>query len=298
MTQEKLPGFEKSKMDLLKEAWSIPLKRKIDMAIDLLQTYENDALRLSDDGYWLAFSGGKDSVVIKELAKMAGVKFHSVYNVTTIDPPELVRFIKEHHQDVEWNRPDVPLLIRLIENPAGPPTRFVRWCCSEYKEAGGRGFGRVIGVRSEESVRRRDMWEYFIADRKSKGFFVCPVLHWTTAQIWAFIKLFNLPYCSLYDEGYKRLGCVGCPFGGAKQIQRDFKRWPRFEHVWRKAIIKYYDNWHGIPTRFGKPRWFEGVANSGEELFEWWKSGKKKEEDSDDCQMSLAFSSGNEVTED
>lgn len=67
------------------------------------------ALRLfaPKDGspYWGAFSGGKDSVVIKALAEEAGVPVKWHYNVTTIDPPELLSFIKENHSDVEWVKP-------------------------------------------------------------------------------------------------------------------------------------------------------------------------------------------------
>jgi phosphoadenosine phosphosulfate reductase len=58
------------------------------------------------EGYYLAFSGGKDSIVIKKLADMAGVKYDAHYNVTTIDPPDLVRFIRKYHQDVIFNYPE------------------------------------------------------------------------------------------------------------------------------------------------------------------------------------------------
>jgi len=68
-------------------------------AIRLLQEHE------PPEGYYGAFSGGKDSCTIKALAKMAGVKVRWHYNHTTIDAPELVRFIKSEHSDVEWNEP-------------------------------------------------------------------------------------------------------------------------------------------------------------------------------------------------
>ena len=65
---------------------------KVQTAIDRLRAFEP-----KDRPYWLAFSGGKDSCVILELAKMAGVNFEAHYNVTSVDPPELVRFIKKQH---------------------------------------------------------------------------------------------------------------------------------------------------------------------------------------------------------
>lgn len=102
--QPLLPGCKPSEADLVAEAMRQPLSVKIEQAIGTLQLYEPSALRLSDRGYWLAYSGGKDSGVILELAKMAGVVFHPEYSVTGIDPPELVRFIKREHPEVGWNR--------------------------------------------------------------------------------------------------------------------------------------------------------------------------------------------------
>jgi hypothetical protein len=74
------------------------LSELADAAIALLREHE------PPEGYYGCFSGGKDSVVIKELARIAGVRVDWNYNVTTADPPELTRFIKEHHPDVAWNR--------------------------------------------------------------------------------------------------------------------------------------------------------------------------------------------------
>lgn len=77
------------------------LDDKIKAAVEFLQKAEKLALKMQPShGFWLAFSGGKDSCVILELAKMAGVKFTAYYNVTTIDPPKLVRFIIEEHPEV------------------------------------------------------------------------------------------------------------------------------------------------------------------------------------------------------
>ena len=125
---ETLPGMEPNPAQILAYAQARPLDEKIDRAIEALRHYEAAALRLSEDGYWLAFSGGKDSIVILDLARQAGVAFKAVYNVTTIDPPELVRFIKREHPDVEWNRPRIPMLLKLSESTNGPPTRAARWC--------------------------------------------------------------------------------------------------------------------------------------------------------------------------
>lgn len=76
-------------------------KDKVQTAIERLKVFE------PEEGYYLAFSGGKDSVVVKALANMAGVKYDAHYNVTTVDPPELVQFIKEKHPDVILKKHDM-----------------------------------------------------------------------------------------------------------------------------------------------------------------------------------------------
>jgi len=78
---------------------------KVEEAIERLRVFE------PPEGYFGAFSGGKDSCVIKELAGMVGVKVDWHYNVTTIDPPELIYFIRKHHSDVVWDRPEKPFLV-------------------------------------------------------------------------------------------------------------------------------------------------------------------------------------------
>lgn len=111
------------------------------------------------EGYYLAFSGGKDSVVCKALMEIAGVKYDAHYRVTSVDPPELVRFIRDKHPDVEREVPrddnGKPITMwNLIPRKLMPPTRLVRYCCSDLKEDGGDGRMTVTGVRWAESVNR------------------------------------------------------------------------------------------------------------------------------------------------
>lgn len=128
---------------------------KVDIAIKRFQTFE------PEEGYYLCFSGGKDSVVIKALADMAGVKYDAHYNVTSVDPPELVYFIREYHPDVIWNYPrdkdgNRITMWNLIPKKKMPPTRIARYCCAVLKEGGGEGRFIVTGVRWAESARRKN----------------------------------------------------------------------------------------------------------------------------------------------
>ena len=107
-------------------------KTKLENSIELLKQFE------PEEGYYLAFSGGKDSCVIKELANMAKVKYDAHYSITTVDPPELTKFIKKYHPDVQRHAPKINMW-DLIAKKKMPPTRIVRYCCSELKEEGGIG---------------------------------------------------------------------------------------------------------------------------------------------------------------
>lgn len=128
-------------------------KDKVEMAIQRLKTFE------PEEGYYLAFSGGKDSCVIKALADMAGVKYDAHYNVTSVDPPELIYFIREHHPDVKFEysydkEGKRVTMWNLIPRKGMPPTRLVRYCCDVLKEHGGEGRFKVTGVRKAESFAR------------------------------------------------------------------------------------------------------------------------------------------------
>lgn len=125
----------------------------VEVAIERLKAFE------PKEGYYLAFSGGKDSVTVKALADMAGVKYDAHYNVTSVDPPELVRFVQSF-PDVIFDFPTdkngrVITMWNLIPTKRMPPTRKVRYCCADLKESRGEGRFVVTGVRKDESVRRK-----------------------------------------------------------------------------------------------------------------------------------------------
>ena len=129
-------------------------KDKVQVAIERFKTFE------PLEGYFLAFSGGKDSVVIKALADMAGVKYDAHYQLTSVDPPELVRFVKSFDDviiDVPRDKDGERITMwNLIPRKMMPPTRLVRYCCQELKESGGDGRFTVTGVRWAESSNRKN----------------------------------------------------------------------------------------------------------------------------------------------
>ena len=94
---------------MLKEKTLFETIDRVKTAIKALKEFE------PEEGYYVAFSGGKDSVVIQRLVEMAKVKHDTHYNVTTIDPPDIVYFIRKEYPNVIFDKPDQPFLVRLVK---------------------------------------------------------------------------------------------------------------------------------------------------------------------------------------
>ena len=69
-----------------------------------------------------------------------------------------------------------------------------------------------------------------------------PIIDWTTDEVWEFIREYKIPYCCLYDEGFKRLGCIGCPMGTVKHRMMEFERWPKYKNLYLIAFGKMIEN--------------------------------------------------------
>ena len=119
---------------------------------------------------------------------------------------------------------------------------------------------------------------------KKGGFFVLPICYWTDEDVWEFHRIRNLPHCSLYDEGFKRLGCVGCPLGSNRE--RDFQRWPRIHKLWLSAFDKFLKKWKGKKNNNGAEFWFEKYETP-EQFFQWWMEDQG---DGPACQGAELFS--------
>ncbi len=238
--------------------------------------------------FYLAFSGGKDSVVIKALADMAGVKYDAHYHITSVDPPELVRFIKDKYPDVEMDFPRykdgrVCTMWNLIPHIVYPPTQLSRYCCLFLKETGGEGRDKITGVRWDESNRRKkkraglevengdtarelrdpdnmddEMVRYCM---QSKGFVLNPIIDWTDAEVWEFIHRYNVPYCDLYDKGYTRLGCIGCPMSSHQA--EELEAYPKI----KAAYIRAFDRMLKAREEKNRPT---DTWETGEDVFNWW----------------------------
>lgn len=284
------------------------LQEKVSKSIERLRAFE------PPEGYYLAFSGGKDSVVCKALLDKAGVKYDAHYRVTSVDPPELVRFIKNQHPDVhrdvprygtrrgpEWEGKPITMW-NLIPWKMMPPTRLSRYCCEHLKESGGDGRLAVTGVRwAESNSRKQNQGIVTVSSKKAAkdlpkdSFFInksgetvlvndnndsrrmveqCykrhktvlnPIIEWGEEDVWDFIKSEDIPYCSLYDEGFRRLGCIGCPLAGTKDRERELLRWPKY----RDAYLRTFDFMLKERAKNGR---MDGSwrLSTAKDVYNWW----------------------------
>jgi len=223
------------------------------LSIDVLQAYE------PPEGYFLGFSGGKDSVVIYDLAKRAGVKFLPTYNVSPIDPPQIYDFIKSKYSDVVWEYRakgfwGKPFLSK------GLPTRKQRWCCAVIKEGGGEGRIKILGMRQAESDRRKAY--NCRMDNPGGGQWILPILNWSDADVWQYLYERELETCVLYKLGFTRIGCILCPFQGKKDYKMSLELFPKTVKLWKLAAERYVQ----VRIERGTPMTFK----TGEEYFNWW----------------------------
>lgn len=186
-----------------------------------------------------------------------------------------------------------------------PPTRLMRYCCEYLKESHGKGRITMTGVRWAESRNRRNnqgtvtMFDgktaAIAADGNGAAFehtrrggiilnddndearrtveqcyrtgkvLVNPIIDWADDDIWEFIRTYHVPYCSLYDEGCKRLGCIGCPLGGYASQKKEFERWPAY----RRLYIHAFDDMLTARKKSGKTN-HHSLWKDGEGVFRWW----------------------------
>jgi phosphoadenosine phosphosulfate reductase len=244
---------------------------KVQIAIERLRSFE------PREGYYLAFSGGKDSSTILRLAEMSGVQYDAHYNVTTIDPPELVKFIKAEHPGVERHRPEMSMFQLILKVKFWPPMRQQRWCCELLKERGGAGRVVLTGIRWQESQKRKSRKMVEPCFKDAAKTYVHPIIDWSTHDVWEFIRLYDVPYCGLYDEGHDRLGCVLCPYGGHPKAE--VERWPKIT----KAFVNTFDRLIEVRAAQGKKTSFK----TGQEMFDWWIRRNSKARNKRQMSMDL-----------
>ena len=258
-------------------------------AINAIKSMEDIALSKHPDGYYVCDSGGKDSLVLCDLFLRSGVKCDFHHNFTTCDHPITNKYVRARKMEIEvlgysyeihfpTYKGEPTSMFKLIPLK-GLPTQLRRWCCEILKEYGGIGRMIATGVRWAESVKRKNnraQYEAITPKINDKVFLnndndfrraleVCPtynklalnpIINWTDEEVWEYIRKYELKYNPLYDMGYKRVGCVGCPL--TSHNKQDLEDNPKFYDAYYKFCEKY------LETRS------DHYFKNAKEMMDWW----------------------------
>ena len=213
-----------------KDLWG---RTKHDLAIERIRLFGGKC----GQSVKVAFSGGKDSQCCYHLCEEAGIEFDAYYAITRFEPPELMSFICEFYPRVKIERRYKMSLVAEIGRK-GLPNRWARWCCDAKHKA--TKFERaeclfVIGIRVEESPRRAETWR-MVGHKPDGSRYLCPIIDWSESDVWEYLG--NRPHCSLYNAGYKRIGCVMCPLA-PKNMLKDSLRYPKTAAMLRMGANAY-----------------------------------------------------------
>ena len=256
----------------------------------------------------LAYSGGKDSDVLLDLAIKSEISFEAQHNHTTADAPQTVYHIREvfqrlDDQDVP-NRinypPDIKLdgktvrasMWNLIVKKGMPPTRIARYCCEYFKERRFEGQHIMTGVRWAESNNRkgRGVHETLNKDKDKRMVYfdenddrhklleICqlrnravsnPIIDWTDEDVWDYIKQNGITTNPLYfTHRLKRVGCIGCPLAGYAGMRRELAMFPKYRAAYKRAFDRLVES----RTERGKPT--DRAWKDGESILLWWTDPK------------------------
>lgn len=238
--------------------------------------------------------------MLLELFKRSGIPFEVHNSHTTADAPQTVRHIQKVFRGLESEgikcEIETPIykgeptsMWKLIPEKLMPPTRLVRYCCSVLKETGCANRYIATGVRWDESTARmqREEFEKIANKKKDKEKFtitmlmndndkrrrmnelcmqqnkmvVNPIIDWTHRDVWEYINSEKIETCELYQCGYDRAGCIGCPMAGKKR-KREFEDFPQY----KKLYIHAFERMLKERERRGK----ENTWKTGEDVFVWW----------------------------
>lgn len=266
-------------------------------AIQRLKSFEPET-----EPYNLCYSGGKDSDVIRILADLAGVKHDVVHNHTTVDAPETVYYVRSI-PNIIINYPEKSMWQLIVQKLMPPTrlVRYccaelkerggqgrvkitgVRWAESNNRKKSA-GTIKIIGspkttqkyadeigaeyhvtkqqglIMNDDNDESRRMVEHCY---RTTSTMVNPIVDWSDDDVWEFLHYYGCRSNPLYDCGFKRIGCIGCPLAG-KHRHTEFRLYPKYKNNYIKSFDKM------LAERKRRNLQTNQQWGSGEEVFRWW----------------------------
>lgn len=270
------------------------LEAKVKQSIQMTKEY---TLKNLDKKIFVSISGGKDSDVMKHIVDIAfnelreegiNVDYNLIAFNTSNDTAETYKHLKQHHKMTKENiiSPEVGFYQWIVDKKNYfTPTRFVRNCCSTYKEGQlTKIMGKkedtltFLGMRSPESVKRKD-YDFDLNEAQKKigkkpnvpenWLRFLPIVKWTDAEVWLYILNRKMKYNDMYNKGFNRIGCLICPYQSDVVELLIKNHYPKQWKRWVDILAKGYEI-YGVERRL---KW---------DLLEWceggrWKSATSKE---------------------
>lgn len=263
------------------------------MAIERIRLASDMSFRFYEKPVLLCYSGGKDSDLLLQLTLAAGVPFEIQHSLTTADAPQTVNYVRKVFHELEIRgikatinrgiyKGRTATMWSLIPQKLMPPTRIVRYCCSILKETAGKSRHIMTGVRWAESTARKGRGMYESIEQKKEDRVILnndnadfrrlhercalraetvtnPIIDFSDAEVFAFLG--DIPLNPLYDMGFKRVGCIGCPMAG--RIRHfEFELFPAYKRLYLSAFERMLKEREarGKDTPWKRP----------EDVYRWW----------------------------
>lgn len=232
---------------------------------------------------YVSFSGGKDSLVVLDLAKSAlkQREFKAFFLNTGIEFPETVEFARDLCREMKVPLEEMSAGSSFWEQVEkfGPPAKDFRWCCKVCKLASagdletGKGACSLSGKEAANAVayltidgkRKHESFSRArIAASETNPFVpnqlnIFPIRDWRALEVWLYIHWRGLSYNPLYDQGFERVGCWLCPSALAAEYARVKELHPEMHARWNAFLLEWAKK-HGLSEKFvehGFWRWKE-----------------------------------------
>lgn len=263
------------------------------MAIERIRLASDMSFRFYEKPVLLCYSGGKDSDLLLQLTLAAGVPFEIQHSLTTADAPQTVNYVRKvfHELEIRGIKANInrgiykgrtATMWSLIPQKLMPPTRIVRYCCSILKETAGKSRHIMTGVRWAESTARKGRGMYESIEQKKEDRVILnndnadfrrlhercalraetvtnPIIDFSDADVFDFLE--GIPLNPLYDMGFNRVGCIGCPMA-SKHRYRQFELFPVYKRLYLRAFERM--------LKEREARGKETLWKNAEDVFRWW----------------------------